>query len=390
MAGNGTFSKTGKNSYRLEYYNGVDENGKPNRMRKTVRIEAKNEKEAKKKANQELIKFVAEIESSHYIKPQKMILKEFINDWREEYALRNLSPKTLELYELHLQTRIIPKFGHLQLEQIKPFQITRFLNDLLKDGARLDGTPGGLSNSSFNYIRRIIKNIFERAVEWKFIKENPVIVKKETETIGSGDAYTKEEIKALYRCLPQLELNWRLYYSVAISCGLRRGELQGLQWEDIDLENGILYVSHSLVHLKEGGFLLKDSKTKGSIREITLPSNLIQLFKNYQAQRFKEKELLQDEWQGGKYFFVFANEFGLPYYESYPRTKWMRFLKRNKLRYIRPHDLRHTSATYLLSQGIDLKTVSVRLGHSTTRITADIYAHRTKEMDRSASELFSF
>jgi integrase len=68
----------------------------------------------------------------------------------------------------------------------------------------------------------------------------------------------------------------------------------------------------------------------------------------------------------------------------------MRFLERNKLRYIRPHDLRHTSATYLLSQGIDLKTVSVRLGHSTTRITADIYAHRTKETDRSASELFSF
>src|SRR5690606_33354787 len=176
MAGNGTFYKTGKKSYRLEYYNGVDHNGKPNRYRKTVRIEAKNEKEAKKKANQELLKFVAEIESSQYMKPQKMTFKEFVKYWREEYAVRNLSPKALELYDLHLQTRILPTFGHLQLEQIKPIQITLFLNEMLKDGARLDGKKGGLSNSSYNYNRRVLKNIFERAVEWKFIKENPVIV----------------------------------------------------------------------------------------------------------------------------------------------------------------------------------------------------------------------
>jgi integrase len=156
-----------------------------------------------------------------------------------------LSPNTLELYDQHLTTRIIPKFGHLRLEQIKPFQITRFLNDLLKDGARLDGKPGGLSNSSYNYIRRILKNIFDRAVEWKFIKENPVTDKKKSEIIGSGDAYNKAEIEELYKCLPQLEPNWRLYYSVAISCGLRRGELQGLQWEDIDLQKGILHVRHS-------------------------------------------------------------------------------------------------------------------------------------------------
>ncbi|WP_442893561.1 tyrosine-type recombinase/integrase [Bacillus sp. 2205SS5-2] len=113
-------------------------------------------------------------------------------------------------------------------------------------------------------------------------------------------------------------------------------------------------MNQPLVHIKEGRFLLKDPKTKGSIREITLPSNLIPLFKRFQAQRFREKELLQDKWCGN-YFFVFANEFCLPYYESYARTKWIRFLKRNKLQYIRPHDLRHASATYLSSQRIDLK-----------------------------------
>jgi integrase len=390
MAGNGTFSKTGKSSYRLEYYNGVDENGKPNRFRKTVRIIAKNDNDADKKVRQELLKFVAEIESSNYIKPQKMTFKEFVKDWREEYALGNLSPNTLELYDQHLKTRIIPKFGHLRLEQIKPLQITRFLNDLLKDGARLDGKPGGLSNSSFNYVRRILKNIFDRAVEWKFIKDNPVTIKKKSEIIGSGDAYNKAEIEELYKCLPQLELNWRLYYSVAVSCGLRRGELQGLQWEDIDLQKGILHVRHSLAHKKGGGFILKGTKTEGSVREVTISPSLIPLLKRYREQRFREKDLLQDEWQGGNYFFVFANEFGLPHYKSYPRTKWIRFLKRNHLRYIRPHDLRHTSATFLLSNGIDLKTVSSRLGHSSTRITADIYAHRTKETDQSASELFTF
>ncbi|QNF30034.1 site-specific integrase [Metabacillus elymi] len=80
-----------------------------------------------------------------------------------------------------------------------------------------------------------------------------------------------------------------LYFSVAIPCGLRRGELQGLQWEDIDLEKEIIYVTHSLLHLKDGGFLLKDPKTMGSIREIALPPNLIPLFKRYQVRDLERK-----------------------------------------------------------------------------------------------------
>ena len=253
----GSIEKRGKNSYRLVYSMGFDANGK--RIKRTKTVHVKTKKEAEK----ELAKFIAEIEAGEYIKPAKMSLSDFIQLWRDNYAEKQLSPKTFETYNNYINTRIIPQLGHLQLADIKPIHLIRFLNNLKKDETRLDGKKGSLSEATINYYRRILKNIFNRAVEWKFLQVNPAEkLPKEKEDIGKGDVYDENETRLLLKCLEKEDLKWRLYFTLALTCGLRKGELLALQWEDIDLESGTLYVKHSLSYTKEKGFFSKRTEVK--------------------------------------------------------------------------------------------------------------------------------
>ncbi|WP_175638322.1 tyrosine-type recombinase/integrase [Metabacillus schmidteae] len=393
MASYGSVYQEGKNphKYRIQFYYGKNPNGKPKKYSKMITANGNTEKQRKKDAERQLAEYRDEILSGNYIKPEKLLLKDFINDWREQYAVHKLAHSTLELYDLQLKTRIIPTLGHYHLEEITPFIIQSFLNDLKKDGARRDGKNEALKGSSINFVRRVVKNVFSRAVEWKFIKENPVIIKKEKESSSAGNVYSKDELSELLKYLPKLELGWRLFFQIAVTCGLRKGELMGLQWEDIDLDTGIIHVRHSLSYSNNtvNGFILKKPKSEKSIRYISLPSDIIPLLRKFHEQRNREKNMLSDLWEGGEYFFVFSNEFGKPYSKRYPLTKWNRFTKRFGLRKIRLHDLRHTNATFLLLNKVDLKTVSSRLGHSRASFTADVYAHKTKETDKQASELFA-
>lgn len=392
MPSHGSVYQEGKNpyKYRIQFYYGKKANGKPQKFSKMITVEGNTDKQRKKNAESQLSKYREEILSGKYIHHGKRLLKDFVNDWREQYAPDKLSISSIEIYNIHLNKRIIPELGHYHLDEITPFIIQRFLNDLKKPTARKDGKNEKLSKSTINYIQRVIKNVFSRAVEWKCIKENPVTMKKEKEKSSAGNYYDNNELAELLKCLKELELNWRLFFYLAVSCGLRKGELMGLQWEDINFEEGTIKVSHALIHTNSttNGYILKAPKSEHSIRTINLPSDIISLLKKYKEQRIREKNSLPTFWEGGDYFFVFSNEFGKPYSRRYPLTKWNRFTQKFGLRQIRLHDLRHTNATYMLSKNIDLKTVSSRLGHSRTTFTADVYIHRTKEIDKRASELF--
>lgn len=389
----GSVYQEGKNpnKYRIQFYHGKTPNGRPKKYSKMITTIGNTDKQRRKDAERQLIEYREQVLSSNYIKPGRILLKEFIHDWREEYAIHKIANSTLELYELQLEKRIIPALGHYHLEEITPFIIQSFINELKKDGARRDGKSGSLSGGSINTVHRTLKNVFNRAVEWKFIIENPVTVKKENEKMTAGNVYEKNEISHLLKCLPQLELGWRLFFHIAVSCGLRKGELMGLQWEDVDLEAGILYIRHSLYHSNkvENGFILKKPKSERSVREIFIPSDILPLLKRYKEQRIRERDILSNLWEGGDYFFVFGNELGKPFSRRYPLTKWERFTKRNGLKKLRLHDLRHTNATYLLTTAkVDLPTVSRRLGHYKTSFTADVYAHHTIESNKKASETF--
>lgn len=381
MAGIGSFEKRGKTSYRLTVSLGFDHNGK--RIKKQKTIKAKNDTEAKI----ELAKFVTEIDGGEYIDPSKIKFADFVKEWREKYATEHLAPKTLESYEFPLKNFIIPVFGHLRLEQIKTIHVIDYLNSLKKDGVRKDGKPGGLSSSSIQYHHRILKDIFKRAVEWKLIKESPVgpgtrpkVVQEKT------DVYTKEEVIQLFDLLQSEPIQWRIFFSLAITTGLRRGELLALRWSEIDFERGTLQVNHSLTHTKKYGLQLTAPKTESSRRTVSIPRYLLEEMKRYKHHKNQERIQADELWEGGEHFFLFSTWNGKPFYPSTPRTWWSRFIKRTNFKYIRLHDLRHTAATLLINEGEHAKNISARLGHADIKTTLNIYSHYLQEADERVAD----
>jgi integrase len=152
--------KRGADSWRFTVNLGIDSEGKAILRRKTVKG-ITNKTAAKK----ELSKFEAEVLSGEYITPEKMTIFAFVEERKKNYAKRQLTARTYESYLLHLNNRILPAFGHLRLDQVKPVHINRFLDNLSESGIRKEKKEGGLSSGTIEYYHRILRNVFKRAVE---------------------------------------------------------------------------------------------------------------------------------------------------------------------------------------------------------------------------------
>jgi integrase len=219
----------GNNSYFLTVSLGKDAKGKYIRRTKTVKCRTKKE------ADSEYAKFRQEVEAGEYVAPEKMTLAAFVEEWREKYAKEHLGDATLDTYNIHLKNRILPIFGHKRIDEIKTIQIMSFIEGL-KKGKRQDGRNGSLSAGTIQYIHRTLKNVFSRAVDWKMIKSNPVEgVKKPKVTQKNMEVYNETEVGELLSLLENEALHWRIMVKLALTTGLRRGELLGLEWKHIDL-----------------------------------------------------------------------------------------------------------------------------------------------------------
>jgi integrase len=380
-----SIEKRGKNSYRLSVVIGYEPDGTPIRERKTVK--AKNPTEAKK----QLTLFEAEILNEQYIKIEdKMTLNLFYNDWLEKYAKNeeNLSPDTRENYVNILKKRILPKYGHMKLVDIKTIHIVNFMNDLRKDGGRLDGKKGRLSPSSIANCYRAFNNILARAVEWKLIKENPAAAVKQPKiTVKKSDVYSKDELSVLFTHLEKKPFHWKVLILLAISTGAREGEIAALEWKHFNFERGTVFIEQSLTEITGEGLHLKNTKNKRS-RTVSLPGYLLKMLEKFNEQSLHERSQVEDKLEWPDYFFVFANEFGKPIRPDSISQWWRRFTKKFELKHIRFHELRHTSATLLINEGVHAKVISERLGHADISTTMNIYGHVLAEADQTAASHF--
>lgn len=174
-----------------------------------------------------------------------------------------------------------------------------------------------------------------------------------------------------------------LYY-LALSTGMRQGELLGLRWRDIDLNERRLVVKHALVVSAEGG-MLADPKTPGSRRRIELTNQAVEVLKRHKAMQAEERLSRGEVWED--HGLVFPNEIGKPVFPGHLiRRSFKPLLKKAKLPNIRFHDLRHSCATHLLSKNIHPKIVSEMLGHSSIKITLDTYSHVLPDMQKPVVE----
>ncbi|MDH6521941.1 integrase [Streptomyces sp. SAI-135] len=171
-------------------------------------------------------------------------------------------------------------------------------------------------------------------------------------------------------------------YALALRTGLRKGELLGLHWEDLDLTNGTASIRHSLQRTRTSGLTHLPTKTLASERRIALPTECIRSLKEHRQQQDKEREIAGSAWRDSG--LVFTTPTGRPLDPANLTRRFRSFLNRAGLRRIRFHDLRHSTATLLLEQGVDLVVIKELLGHAHIGVTAGVYAHVRLRLQRQA------
>jgi integrase len=179
-----------------------------------------------------------------------------------------------------------------------------------------------------------------------------------------------------------------MLYSLAMATGLRQGELLGLAWDDLDLDTGSLTVRRTLQRYG-GAFHLDPPKTKRSRRTLSVSLPLVAALKVHRKRQLEERLRAGNLWQGETWRLVFLSETGEPMWHTTIRNRLREALGRAGLPMMRFHDMRHAAATYMLAQGVSLRTAMEVLGHSTIAVTANTYSHVMPELVRDAGERVS-
>ena len=330
----------------------------------------KTQAEVKEKVKQA----IGEAQALDVTKAGKYTVEEWMEVWFQDYAKIKVRPSSHQTYQGYIHNHIRPNIGDIPLEKLTSLDLQKFYKKLLTTG-RVDrvgakGQPKGLSAKTVRNIHQILSSALKLAQEQRLILTNPAegcalprVEHQEMKTL------TTVQLASFFREARESGV-FELYY-LELATGLRRGELLGLKWEDIDLEHGELRVKRQVARIN-GEITEAPLKTKNSYRTLPLSEDTIQLLKE------QKKKVGSSPW-------VFPSPNGGPISPDSVGNMLHRVLKRAGLSRIRFHDLRHTFATLALQNGVDVKTVSGMLGHYSAGFTLDTYAHVTTAAQKEAA-----
>ena len=382
----GSIEKRGKNSYRLTVSEGFDLDGKPMIHRKTVHG-------TKKDAEVELAKFVTEVQNGLVIDGKSLKFSEFTEIWKRDYGSKELAPSTYKRYCRMLETRLLPYFGHFYINKIKPTDIMKFYDLLEKDTqlVRKKGNNGSktkkpLSGKTILEHHRLLRAMLHKAVYWQLIVANPAErVQPPKARKPKRRSYDDEQTKILLENLELLsseDTKYKVAIILTVFTGVRLGELMGLEWQDVDFKNGIISINRSSQYLSDMGVFTKVPKTESSIREIAIPEFIISLLEEYKLWYEEQKSFYSELWTDSDRLFVQAD--GKPMHPSTISKWFVKYVGQIGLPVINFHGLRHTNASLLVAQNIDIAVISARLGHAQISTTLDFYVHPLLSHNRKA------
>jgi integrase len=293
-----------------------------------------------------------------------------------------LERKTVVEYRRHL-ARLLAIVGRIRLDRLDAEDLDRAYVVLLARGGK-HGKP--LAPRTVLHVHRIIHTALTRAVKWRLVPFNAA---SEAEAPSAGrspaSAPSPDQLRAYLAAAE--ETPWRTLILVAVATGLRRGELAALRWSDLDLDTQTLTVRQTMWEVA-GEFGIKQrAKTDSSLRCLALPDFLVAELRSHKAQQTEARLALGGYWRADL-DLVFCASGGEPYPPSALTRAASTIARAAGLpSAVAPlHGLRHGHATAMMAEGVPLKIASARLGHSTTRITADLYQHATQELDRAAAD----
>ena len=372
----GSIEKRG-DSYRLVCVVGYNLQGRPIKKSKTVHC-------GKKEAKIELAKFVADVQKGMYVEGKSLKFTDFVEIWKRDYGSKELAPSTYKRYLGILESRIVPFFGHFRVDKIKPTDIMQFYDLLSKDtqivrrkdnNGKKTGKP--LSPKTILEHHRLLRAMLQKAVYWQMIVSNPAERVQAPKTKKpKRKYYDDEQSKALISGLMELteeQFKYKVAIILTIFTGVRLGELMGLEWDDINFREGIVSINRSSQYLADKGVFTKVPKTESSIRDVAIPDFVVSLLEEYKCWYDNQKALFGELWYDSNRLFVQAD--GKPMHPS-TISKWFeKFVAQIGLPVINFHGLRHTNATLLIAQNIDVSVVAARLGHAQITTTLNFYVH---------------
>ena len=385
----GSIEKRGKNSYRLTVSEGFDLNGKPMIHRKTVHG-------TKKDAEVELAKFVTEVQNGLVIDGKSLKFSEFTEIWKRDYGSKELAPSTYKRYCRMLETRILPYFGHFYINKIKPTDIMRFYDLLSRDTqlVRKKSNNGKktlkpLSGKTILEHHRLLRAMLHKAIYWQLIVSNPAErVQPPKAKKPKRRYYDDEQCKVLLENLTTLgedQIKYKVAIILTVFTGVRLGELMGLEWQDVDFKTGIISINRSSQYLADKGVFTKTPKTESSIREVAIPDFVISLLEEYKLWYEEQKSIYGELWTDSDRLFVQSD--GKPMHPSTISKWFVKYVAQIGLPVINFHGLRHTNATLLISQNIDVAVVAARLGHAQITTTFNFYVHPIISHNRQAGSV---
>ena len=365
-SGEGTLRQRSDGRWEARVVIGYDENNLP----RTKNVTAVN----KEKCLEKLERLKSEI---GIVQPDKtkaeMEFGKWMDFWYQQYAKITLKSTTQSEYESLIYKHIIPEIGNIKLNKFTQNDLQQFYSRLKSNGRQIHTEihGQGLSDRMVRACHTLCRKCLEKAVKENIIRTDPAKgCKLPPKKAKEMQVLTRDEMQ---RFIIQAKADGYFELFVLELCtGMRRGEILGLQWDDINMQTGELHIRRQVV-LVDGNIQISTPKTKSSIRTIIIPPDIVKILAEY-------KKRINSIW-----IYPSPKKPDTPLHPASVTSILDRILKRAECKDIRFHDLRHTFATNALANGMDVKTLSAIIGHISSETTLNIYTHITDNMQRSAA-----
>jgi integrase len=366
MKGHGHLQRRGKQSWRLKY--DIDADGRGGRQTRYVTLRG-----TRAEAQKQAAKILANVATGLHVDPSSESVSQFVERWLRDWGAANLSSLTYEGYAHMLRKHLCGRVGSVPIQKLRAADLQAIYATMAQDG---------LADRTRLHLHRIVHVMLKHAAQWGVISRNvadmmdaPRVRAHEIETLSPDQVQTALEALRGQPLYP--------IAAVALATGLRRGESLALRYQDIDLDGGVLRVEQALEETQRGGLVFKAPKTRHGRRAVTLPPSTITLLRDHwKAQQ--EQRLALGLGRAEPSSLVFPDWDGLPRSPRAVTQQWRKAMAKAGLT-VTFHSLRHTHASTLIAAGLDVLTISRRLGHGSPAITLGVYGHLFKPDDRAAA-----
>jgi len=358
-------------TWSAHYYLGFDEQGKK-------RYTTKRGFATRREAESYLADITKSMHQGTYVDPTKETLSDYLTKWID-YKRDSVRQHTIEIYESAIRLHIAPRLGRTRISELRPVDLRDLYRHLLRDK--------GLSKRTVSQIHTILHDALDRAVKWELLPRNVTdAVDAPKPERQRFDVWSLEDVRK-FLFSPDVTGNpFFVAFLLALTTGMRQGEILGLRWQDLDLDKSVVHVVRTLTR-ERGEHVFGPPKSDSGVRDIPLSSQTVEALKTHRVAQARDRLAMGRSYNNQD--LVIARTTGEVMSQPILREKFIDLVAKVGIGQIRFHDLRHTHASLLLELGENMKVIQEQLGHSTLSVTADTYTHLSKTLKDRPAQLLS-